>query len=83
MAKIKSNKKQKKEDKKNQKEVSKKNTLTGIKNETRQGILAITFFVAAIIFILASIKTGTPGNEVYYAGPVGKEVYYLLSKTFF
>jgi len=79
MAKNKSNKKKQKDNKKNQKQVSKKITLTGIKNETRQGIFAVTFFVLAIIFTLASIKTGQPGSEVYYAGPVGKEIYHLLS----
>lgn len=57
----------------------KNNILASIKNETRQGIFAVSFFVLAVIFILASIKTGVPGSEVYYAGPVGKEVYYLLS----
>lgn len=50
--------------------------LKSIKSETVQGIFAITFFVLAIIFILASIKTGDAGS---YAGPVGKEIYYLLS----
>jgi len=66
-------------DKKNQKKSPKDNILSNIKNETKQGILAVIFFVLAIIFILASIKTGGAGNEVYYAGPVGKEVYHLLS----
>jgi len=57
----------------------KENILSSIKNETKQGIYAVAFLVLAIIFILASIKSGAAGHEVYYAGPVGKEVYRLLS----
>jgi len=72
--------KEKKNSKINQKTSPKENILSSIKNETKQGIFAVTFLVLAIIFILASIKTGLPGSEVYYAGPVGKEAYYLLSK---
>ena len=56
----------------------KENILSNIKNETKQGIFAVTFFVLAIIFTLASISSGAPGSEIYYAGPVGKEVYGLL-----
>ena len=55
------------------------NNFNSIKNETKQGIFAIAFLVLSIIFILASIKTGSTGNEVYYAGPVGREAYRLLS----
>jgi len=73
----------KKREKKNKKNKTKllpgNEILSSIKRETKQGILAVVFFVLAIIFILASIKTGTAGNEIYYAGPVGKEVYHLLS----
>ncbi len=60
----------------NLKSSSKESILSNIKNETKQGILAITFFVLAVIFILASITNGDGGS---YAGPVGKEVFYLLS----
>ncbi len=63
----------------NSKSTPKDNILSNIKNETKQGILAVAFLVLAIIFILASIKTGNAGNEIYYAGPVGKEIYHLLS----
>ncbi len=69
----------KKGQKTNSKLALKEGTLSSIKNETKQGIFAVAFFVLAAIFILASIKTGSVGNEVYYAGPVGKEVYHLLS----
>lgn len=73
----------KNKDKKNTKNKTKSfpqnEILSSIKRETKQGILAVVFFVLAVIFILASIKTGTPGHEVYYAGPVGKEIYHLLS----
>ncbi|TSC65747.1 MAG: Uncharacterized protein G01um101477_352, partial [Candidatus Doudnabacteria bacterium Gr01-1014_77] len=72
----------KNKDKKNSKlspKISRDNILSSIKNETKQGIFAVAFFVLSIIFILASIKTGSVGAEVYYAGPVGKEVYRLLS----
>lgn len=74
-----SKKQDKKAKKTNSKETQKDGVLSSIKNETIQGIYAVVFFVLAAIFILASIKTGTTGNEVYYAGPVGKEVYHLLS----
>ncbi|MFH0755486.1 MAG: DNA translocase FtsK, partial [bacterium] len=57
----------------------KENIFVGIKNETKQGIFAIIFFVLAIIFILSSIKTGEAGSEFYYAGPVGKNIYFLFS----
>ena len=50
---------------------SKDSILKSIKNETKQGIFAVTFFVLSAIFLLASIN---------YAGPVGKETYNLLSK---
>ncbi|MFA6340669.1 MAG: DNA translocase FtsK 4TM domain-containing protein [Candidatus Paceibacterota bacterium] len=49
-----------------------------IKDETKQAILAVVFFVLAIIFTLASIHSGSAGNETYYAGPVGKEAFNLL-----
>ena len=71
--------KDKKSSKTNSKLALKDNVLGKIKNETKQGIFAVTFFVLSVIFVLASIKTGTVGSEVYYAGPVGKEVYRLLS----
>ena len=69
----------KNKDKKGSKLTPRDNILSSIKNETKQGIYAIIFFVLAAIFTLASIKTGGTGNEVYYAGPVGKETYHLLS----
>lgn len=73
-------KKREKKNKKNKTKLLPGNEILGsIKRETKQGILAVVFFVLAIIFILASIKTGATGNEIYYAGPVGKEVYHLLS----
>jgi S-DNA-T family DNA segregation ATPase FtsK/SpoIIIE len=71
--------KDKRKEKPNKKSAQKENILSSIKNETKQGILAVSFFVLSIIFILASIKTGSVGHEVYYAGPVGKEIFYLLS----
>jgi len=71
--------KDKKIQKTNSKSIPKEAIFGSIKNETKQGIFAVTFFVLAIIFTLASITTGAVGKEVYYAGPVGKEVYHLLS----
>ena len=41
-----------------------------VKNETKQAILAITFLVLSIIFVLASLNM---------AGIVGDKIYYLLS----
>lgn len=70
---------QKNKDRKTNSRSAKDNAFRSIKNETKQGIFAITFFVLAIIFILASIKSGSAGNEIYYAGPVGKKIYDLLS----
>lgn len=61
---------------------SKESVLSSIKSETKQGIYAITFLVLSIIFILASIKSGSTGHEVYYAGPVGREIYKFLSILF-
>jgi S-DNA-T family DNA segregation ATPase FtsK/SpoIIIE len=72
----------KKKEKTNQKQAYKNDVLSNIKNETKQGILAVTFLVLGIIFILASIKTGNSGHEVYYAGPVGKGTYDFLSTLF-
>ncbi len=66
----------------NSKSEYKNDVLSNIKNETKQGILAVTFLVLGIIFILASIKTGNSGHEVYYAGPVGKGTYDFLSTLF-
>ncbi len=66
----------KNKEKKNPKSTPKENILSSIKNETKQGIIAVAFFVLAIIFTLASIKTGADGS---FAGPVGKEIYHLLS----
>jgi len=65
-----------KDRKNNSKSSSKENILSSIKNETKQGIFAVAFFVLAIIFILASITNADGGS---FAGPVGKEVYHLLS----
>src|ERR1035437_2655620 len=70
---------------KNQKEkptkkpVSKPTVTSSIKNETKQAILAVVFFVLAIVSLLASIHTGTASDTIYYAGPVGKIVYEFLS----
>ena len=72
-------KSKKREQKTNTKQTEKEKLLSSIKSETKQGIYAITFLVLAIIFVLASIKTGAAGSGGSYAGPVGEEVYKLLS----
>jgi len=60
------------------KNVQKTPLLDHVKNETKQAIFAITFLALSVIFLLASISTGTPGHEIYYAGPVGNEIFNLL-----
>ncbi len=69
----------KQKEKVTKKQTPKESTLSSIKNETKQAILAVLFFVLSIVFLLASIKSGTYPNQVYYAGPVGKLTYDLLS----
>jgi S-DNA-T family DNA segregation ATPase FtsK/SpoIIIE len=56
--------------KSSQKKGSKKSLLAGLKNETKQGIFAITFFVIAILFSLAPLEK---------AGIVGEKTYFILS----
>jgi len=59
-----------KDSKSSQKKGSRKSLLTGLKNETKQGIFAITFFVIAILFSLAPLEK---------AGIVGEKTYFILS----
>lgn len=60
----------KSKEKNSSKSSEKEGVMSSIKNETKQAIYAISFLLLSIIFILSSVG---------YAGPVGKEVYHLLS----
>lgn len=52
--------------KKSEKENNKNGVFKSVKNETKQGILAVTFFVLAAIFSLASLgKAGPVGDAVF------------------
>ncbi|MGB8815808.1 MAG: DNA translocase FtsK 4TM domain-containing protein [Minisyncoccia bacterium] len=55
-----------KDSKSSQKKGAKKDFITGLKNETKQGIFAIMFFVIAILFSLAPLqKAGVVGEKTY------------------
>lgn len=68
-----------KKEKNTKKPVSKTVVTSSIKNETKQAILAVVFFVLSVVSLLASIHSGTAPDTIYYAGPVGKIAYELLS----
>ncbi|MFA6430687.1 MAG: DNA translocase FtsK 4TM domain-containing protein [Candidatus Paceibacterota bacterium] len=74
---------------KNNKKIEKKNpvkkdSVGGIKNETKQGIMAVTFFVLAAIFTLASLsKAGVVGDKVFSWLTVLFGVGYYLIPIFF
>ncbi|MFA6227309.1 MAG: DNA translocase FtsK 4TM domain-containing protein [Candidatus Paceibacterota bacterium] len=56
----------------------------GVKNETKQGIWAVTFFVLAAIFTLASLsKAGVVGDKIYYILSVLLGIGYFLIPLFF
>jgi S-DNA-T family DNA segregation ATPase FtsK/SpoIIIE len=59
-----------KDPKSSSKKIVKKNLLAGLRTETKQGILAIIFFVVAILFSLAPLEL---------AGIVGEKTYFILS----
>ncbi len=61
---------QKPKEKNSSKSSQKESTFSSIKNETKQAIYAISFLLLSIIFVLSSVN---------YAGPVGSEVFHLLS----
>ena len=76
---------------KNSKKIDKKNpakkepSLAGIKNETKQGIMAVTFFVLAAIFSLASLsKAGVVGDKIFsWLSVLFGIGYYLIPLFFF
>jgi len=74
---------------KNNKKIEKKNSGTkesfgGIKSETKQGILAVTFFVLAAIFALASFaKAGVVGDKIFYILTILFGIGYYLIPLFF
>ncbi len=62
----------------------KKSTFEAIKSETKQGIFAVSFFVLAIIFFLASFgKAGFVGDQIYSVLTVIFGVGYFLIPLFF
>ena len=74
----------KQKEKREEKKIKKQSLLNSVKSETKQGILAIIFFVLSIIFILASInKAGFVGDETYHFLKILLGVGYFLIPLFF
>ncbi len=70
--------------KKSFKENNKPNLWDQVKNETKQAIMAVVFFVLASLFLLASLsKAGVVGNSVYNFFTFLLGVGYFLIPTFF
>jgi S-DNA-T family DNA segregation ATPase FtsK/SpoIIIE len=73
-----------KQKEKNEKRESKSGFWSSVKNETKQGIMAILFFVLAAIFTLASLsKAGFVGDQLYTAFSYLFGVGYFLIPLFF
>ncbi len=74
----------KQKDKKYKERDSGTSFLGKLKNETRQGILAVIFFVLAAIFILSSFsKAGFVGNQIYNLFSLLFGIGYFLIPLFF
>jgi len=66
------------------KKIKKPEILGGLKAETKQGILAVIFFVLTIIFTLASMgKSGFVGDQIYYFLTILLGIGYFLIPLFF
>lgn len=64
--------------------VKKPGLMAGVKSETKQGILAVVFFVLSVIFLLASIsKAGFVGDKIYYFLEILLGIGYFLIPLFF
>ena len=70
--------------KKYSKENEKNNLWNQVKNETKQAIMAVIFFVLASLFLLASLsKAGVVGNSIYSFFNYLLGIGYFLIPTFF
>jgi S-DNA-T family DNA segregation ATPase FtsK/SpoIIIE len=70
--------------KQKEKNEKKSGSLHGIKSETKQGIMAVIFFVLAAIFTLASLaKAGWVGDKIYHLLSILLGIGYFLIPLFF
>ena len=74
----------KQKDKTVKKSDSKNGSWDKIKSETKQGIIAVTFFVLFVIFILSSFgKAGIAGDQIYHLLSILLGIGYFLIPLFF